>query len=273
MIALGDGFAINTYSYTQTMTAAGCLRHLAALGAGEIELMIFPGHLWIDADRQELREIRRIVEGEGLRLASLNTTNIDLNIAGAAAEMRAYSLDMVEAFVRLAGELEAPGFILGPGKPNPLFPLPFDTLRDHFFTALDRLLPIARESGVELWAENMPFAFLPDLPRLQQTLDDYGAPEIGICYDVANAHFIGEDPAAGLGNVGERLKLVHVSDTGRQVYRHDAIGMGDIDFAAVGRALAMSSHAKPPVLEIISVQPDQDFAAASGALRQRGYFS
>lgn len=272
MSGLADGFAINTYSYTQTMTAAGCLRHLARLGARDIELMIFPGHLWIDADRHELAEIRRIVTEEGLKLTSLNTTNVDLNIAGAAAEMRAYSLDMVEAFVRLAGELEAPGFILGPGKPNPLLPLPFENLRGHFFAALDRLLPVAQESGVELWAENMPFAFLPDLPRLRQVLDDYGASGIGICYDVANAHFIGEDPAAGLAGVGGRLKLVHISDTGRQVYRHDAIGRGDIDFAAVGQALTVSGHAKAPVLEIISSQPDADFAAARNALLQRGYF-
>lgn len=271
MTRIGDRFSINTYSYTQTTTAAECLRKLAAMGARGIELMAFPGHLWIDDSKATLAEIRTILDGEGLELSSLNTANIDLNITGASAEMRDFSVGLVEHFLRIAGEIGAPSFILGPGKANPLFPLRFDLLRDHLFRALDRLLPVAATHGVELWAENMPFAFLPDLSRLLATLDAYGASDMGICYDVANAHFIGEDAAEGIARLGSRLKLFHISDTGRQVYRHDPIGMGDVDFTTIGSALRRAGHDKPPVLEIISLTPDADFLNAEEALRQRGY--
>ena len=271
MTRIGRHFSLNTYSYTQTMTAAQCLRHLAKAGAEGIELMMFPGHIWIDAERAAFAEIRSILKSEGLRLTSLNTTNVDLNITGAAAEMRDYSLRLVEGFLRVAGEIGAPSFILGPGKPNPLFALPRDIMRDHFFRALDRVLPVARSCGVELWAENMPFAFLPDLDSLLDAVDSYGDPSIGICYDVANAHFINEDPVAGIRRLGERLKLLHISDTGRKVYRHDPIGMGDVDFSRIGQTLKETGVTERPVLEIISRSPDTDLLGAEKALRERGY--
>ena len=43
-------------------------------------------------------------------------------------------------------------------------------------------------------------------------------------YDIANAHFIGEDTNAGLRQVQSRLGIVHLSDTGRQAWRHDPVG-------------------------------------------------
>ena len=44
-------FACNTYSYTVTHDAVHCLTHLADLGFSEVELMMYPGHLWPpDAD-------------------------------------------------------------------------------------------------------------------------------------------------------------------------------------------------------------------------------
>ena len=92
--------------------------------------------------------------------------NIDINVAGAAPEMRAYSLDLLTDTVRLAGELGARGVVIGPGKANPLFPADADELIGHFFAALDRLCPVAESAGTALWVENMPFAFLPAIGEL-----------------------------------------------------------------------------------------------------------
>lgn len=264
-------FAINTYSYTQSMSAADCVRHVAGLGARRVELMTFPGHVWIDASDKELNEITRVAAGEGVGFCSVNTTNIDINIAGAAPEMREYSIRMVSEFIRIAGHIGAPAFILGVGKANPLFPLPKTRMRSYFFEALDQLLPVARQSGVEIWAENMPFCFLPDLDGLLAALDSYGADEIGVCYDVANAHFIGENPADGIRRLGARLKLLHLSDTNRQVYRHAAIGEGDVDFGAVGRVLKDAPLSSLPVLELISSNADFDFQQAPKALAEKGF--
>lgn len=254
----GGEFGINTYSWIQTLSAAECVRALAERGVKSIELMLYPGHLWVTDTENTLRDLRRVIEEHDVSLVTLNTPNIDLNIAAATEGMRNYSVSLNSDYLRLAGELGAKALILGPGKPNPLFPLPAEKMEPHFFRALDVLLPIAERAGVELWVENMPFAFLPDVDGLMESLARYGADEIGVCYDVANAHFIGENPVTGFDRVGARLRLVHLSDTGRSVYRHDAVGLGDVDFAAVGKKIETLGLVQPPMLEIISRDPDRD---------------
>ena len=268
----GQPFAVNTYSYTQSHAARACLAHLAERGYREFELMMYPGHLWpADTDAAARRELWAFVGTSGLRVVTLNMPNLDLNIAGATEEMRGYSLGILRGIVEFAGDLGVPGVIIGPGKANPLFPLPADRLKGHLFRALDELVPRARRAGTALYVENMPFAFLPDADGLMRALDDHGADEVGVVYDVANGVFIGEDPAAGLRRVRDRLRLVHLSDTGRRVYRHDPVGRGVVPFALVPPVLEELGHREPPVLEIISRDADRDIAESAGRLYALGW--
>jgi sugar phosphate isomerase/epimerase len=256
----GDRFSINTYSWTQSSTAVDCVRTLAERGVRSVELMLYPGHLWITDGQEKLDELRREIERSAVSLVTLNGPNIDLNIAAATEEMRKYSIALNSDYLRMAAELNAKALILGPGKPNPLFQMPVEEMEAHFFRALDVLLPIARREGIELWVENMPFAFLPDIDSLLASLDRYGADDIGVCYDVANAHFIDENPVGGFDRVAGRLRLVHLSDTYRSAYRHDPVGSGDVDFAAVAAKIATLDLDHAPMLEIISGEPDRDIA-------------
>jgi sugar phosphate isomerase/epimerase len=260
-------FGANTYSYMRSHDAAACLTRLAELGFDEFELMVHPGHLWpTDLSAQARGDLRRRIETNGWTLVSLNMPNIDINVAAAAPGMRAYSLTLLEDTVRLAGDLSARGVVIGPGKANPLFPAAASELIGHFYAALDRLAPVAQASGTALWVENMPFAFLPAIGELMDALERYGDDALRIVYDIANAYFIGEDFVAGLRRCRSRLALVHLSDTGRQAYRHDAVGLGSVPFAAVPSALAAVGHAARPMLEIISRDPDRDIVASVEAL-------
>jgi L-ribulose-5-phosphate 3-epimerase len=265
-------FGCNSYSYMRLHSAEACLARLADQGFQEFELMVHPGHLWPrELSPEQRRTIRRLIESRGLRLVTLNMPNIDINIAGAAQEMRAYSLDLLTETVRLAGELGARGVVIGPGKANPLFPAEAEELIGHFFAALDQLCPVAKASGTALWVENMPFAFLPGIDGLMAALARYGNDAIRIVYDVPNAYFIGEDFADGLRTCRDRLALVHLSDTGRQVYRHDPVGCGTVPFADVPRALAAVGYRARPMLEIISRDPDRDIVASAGKLAALGF--
>ncbi len=262
-------FGVNTYAYSQSASAADCVRRLAALGFTEFELMIMPGHLWPTDGEGALQGLRNALEGH--TLSTLNTANLDINVAAAAEEMRDYSTTLLRRFIWLAGSLGAKGFVLGPGKANPLFPLPGATLEGYFFRALDILLPVAREAGVGLWVENMPFAFLPEAAGVMGALKRFGADDIGVCYDVANAHFIGEDPREGLRIVQERLELVHLSDTTRSAYRHAAVGRGDVDFAALAAPVAAASPHRLPMFEIIDEEPDEAMVRSADTLAAMGY--
>jgi L-ribulose-5-phosphate 3-epimerase len=265
------GFAVNTYSYIFGGSAADTVARLADQGYGGVELMFFPGHLWpTELDAAKLRGLRQLCEAR-LRLVAVNMPNVDINVAAAAEEMRTYTLNLLVQFVRCAGELGAGGIIVGPGKPNPLFPMPRERMIAYFYRALDRLAPLARQVGTKLFVENMPFAFLPDAESLMRVVDFYGDDSIRVIYDVANAHFIGEAPIEGLRRVSDRLSLVHFSDTTRQSYKHDPLGRGDVPLAGVASAMKELGYTELPMLEVISHNPDADIAESCNRLREAGF--
>jgi L-ribulose-5-phosphate 3-epimerase len=265
-------FGCNTYSYTIAYSAEDCLVRLADLGFAEFELMMYPEHLWPpETSGAQRAALRRLIAGRDLHVVTLNMPNIDMNVAGASAEMRRYTLDLLRQIVQLAGDLEVPGVVIGPGKANPLFPAPRERLDGYFFAALDELVPLAKKVGTALWVENMPFAFIPDIEGLMQTLDRYGDDDIGIVYDVANGHFINENLAVALRQCRKRLKLVHLSDTGQQVYRHDPVGAGNVPFAEVPPVLEEIGYKRLPMLEIIAPDAEKDILASADKLAAMSY--
>lgn len=272
MTRAGAAFAVNTYSYTMSHTVRDCLAGLADRGFDTFELMMYPGHLWpAELGPSARRDLRRFIESNGLTVTTLNMPNIDLNVAGAAAEMRAYTLANLCSVVQLAGDLGVPGVVLGPGKANPLFAAPLERLTGYFYAALDVLEPLARNVDTTLYIENMPFAFLPGIDALLTALDHYGSDRIGVVYDVANGHFIHEDIGDALRKCRHRLKVVHLSDTGQQLYRHDSIGLGTVDFAPIPVVLAEIGFTPKPMFEIISPNPDRDIEASASGLLGAGW--
>jgi L-ribulose-5-phosphate 3-epimerase len=260
---------INTYPYMADGPALDCIKRVAGNGHTTVEIMMYPGHFWPDEmSRSNRSALRSVCEEEGVRVISTNIPNIDINLAGASREVRDYSLGLISGLIDLSGEIGSKFTILGPGKANPLMPLPTEVLTSHFRGALDRLAPLAEAAGVTLLVENMPFAFLPDAESLFDTLEAYGNPKIGIIYDVGNGHFIGEDPADGLRTVKSRLGLVHCSDTFRTVYRHAPIGQGDLPLSKTLSALDEINYREPLILEIISEHPDRDIAHSVRRVRE-----
>ncbi|MGA2963968.1 MAG: sugar phosphate isomerase/epimerase family protein [Candidatus Korobacteraceae bacterium] len=271
MSTAANNFYINTYSYKLDRSALDCVNSLSEQGYRGIELMMYPGHLWpAEIDAAGRRELRMAAERAGLRIVSINMPNIDINIAGATKEMRAYTLGLLTNFVELAGDLGAPWVILGPGKANPLFMPPKETLLGHLYAGLDRLCPVAKAVGTKLLLENMPFAFLPTAQELLSAIGHYGNPDIGIIYDVANGHFIGKDPCEELRSVKHLVELIHFSDTSRKLYKHDPVGMGDVPFASVPPVMAEIGYKELPVLEIISRDPDTEIAESARRLAALG---
>lgn len=250
-------FAVDTYSYTLRCPVRDCLRRLAELGFREFELQMYPGHLWpAHIDKPSRRELKDFLAGNGLTVTTLNMPNIDLNIAAATDDMREMSLRILRQVVELAGDLGAEGVIIGPGKANPLLPMPFDRLVEHFYRALDELVPLAEAACTSIFVENMPFAFLPGIQELLNALDTYGDASIGVVYDVANGHFVKEDVPSALRACAPRLRAVHLSDTDQSVYKHAAVGLGTVDFRVLPKVLSEIGFTRRPILEIIATDPD-----------------
>jgi sugar phosphate isomerase/epimerase len=266
-----SAYAINSYSYIYTQSARDCIDLLANEGHHTFELMLFPGHLWpSELDVGQRLALRKHIDSRGLRIMTLNIPAIDVNLAAAAREMRAYSLGILADGVRLAGELGAK-ILFGPGKPNPLFPMEVPRMMEHFYAALDRLLPLAKDCGTKILIENIPLCFLPDADSLMAALDDYGDASVGVVYDVANAVYYRENPTAGLRRVRDRLELVHLSDTGLDAYRHSAVGTGVVPFASLPPVLKEVGYSETPLLEIITRDPAHDIPDSIAKLSAMGW--
>jgi sugar phosphate isomerase/epimerase len=265
-------FAANTYSYTLEYPVRACIERLAARGFREFELMMYPGHLWpAHIDGKGRRELKDFMAGEGLRVGTLNMPNVDLNIAAATDEMRTMTLGILRGVVGLAGDLGADGVVIGVGKANPLFPMPREKMVAHFYKALDELVPLAQEKGTAIFVENMPFAFLPKIDEMLEAIERYGDQRVGVVYDVANGHFMKEDVSEGLRKCAPRLRVVHLSDTNQAVYKHDAVGLGTVDFRPVPAVLAEIGFTNKPVLEIIAPDPDAAIGDSVRRLSELGW--
>ncbi|MSO93321.1 MAG: sugar phosphate isomerase/epimerase [Rhodospirillales bacterium] len=268
----GFEIGVNTYSYTYSHRALDCLLHLKALGYRAFEILSTPPHFWPPAlDGQARLDIPRALREEGLRILSFNHPSLDHNLVSPMPEMRRYTVERFLEFIRLAGEWGVPWIILVPGRVSPLFPAPRPWLEEWFGEGMRTLAEAAKQAGVQLLIENVPTAWLPKADEVAAMLDALAIPELGVCYDVANAAFIGEDPAAGLKRLGSRVRVVHLSDTGRDRWRHDPVGRGSVDFRAFAAALRDIGYKGPSMLEIVSPTPDVDIPESHGRLVPLGW--
>jgi len=221
-------------------------------------------------DKPARRDFKDFLAANDLAVTTLTLPSIDINVAAATSEMRSMSLDMLAQVIELAGDLGAEGVVIGPGKANPLLPLPFEDLINHFYNALDELLPVAESACTSIFVENMPVAFLPGMRDVVNALDAYGDASIGVVYDVANGHFIKEDIADALRACAPRLRAIHLSDTGQDSHRHAAVGLGSVDFHVLPDVLEQIDFTRRPILQIIAGDPDDAIEDSARRLHSIG---
>lgn len=261
---------VNTYGYIWSTPMPDCVRALHALGYDDFELVVNPPHLDLEWPRAERRAQGLALRDDGIRLRSLNLPSLDTNLASSMARMRDYSVQVFHDAIDLAADLGIGHLVTVPGRMSPLLPPGLEARQDWLRESLSALLPHARDVGVELALENVPFAALPDAASLGAFVRQLG-PGAGVCYDAANAHFIGESPAAGLRLLRDLVRIVHLSDTTRTAWRHDAVGRGDVPFAEVASALDAIDFTGVCMLEIIDPSPTAAIVRSHAALAPLGF--
>ena len=263
---------VNSYSYIWDLSADDVLRRYAALGYRDFELMAAPPHLWPSQHSPAARAAtRRLAEELGVRIVSLNAPSLDQNLVSPVGEMRAYTVQMFRDLITLASDLGASHVVTVCGRIHPLFAPPRNLVEGWLHAGLEEIIPHAKAAGIRLALENIPMSAMPLADDLVNLVQTFGPDVLSICYDVANAEFAREDPAEGLVKVRQHLELVHVSDTGRDAWRHDPVGMGQVDFAGAAAALREIGYRGPTMMEIISLNPDVDIADSHRKLAACGW--
>jgi L-ribulose-5-phosphate 3-epimerase len=261
----------NTMSFMWWAPAREALETLAREGYRRFEVMAQPPHLNPMMNRGEVAAFAKFLRDAGLSVETVNLPSLDTNLASASPEMRDYTVRLFERLIAIAEAIGASGVITVTGRVNPLIAPPRRDLEGWFDEAFARVLRAAEPTGMRLLLENIPMGVYPRADQLIWYADRIGSPLVGICYDIANAHFIGEDTAAGLRQVRGRLGIVHLSDTGREAWRHDPVGRGSCDFAGFGTALREIGYAGTSMLEIVADPPVEHIVASHRRLADWGW--
>lgn len=269
--------AASTFPFLYSDSGLDALKRLKRLGFDRYEMMIFPPHCWpAEMSAEDRRAIGAWLGDTGGRITSFCYPLLDNNPNGVDRLMRRYTLDRYREAIDLAAEWGCPWVVAIPGPVNSLINPPYDWMRGWFVEGVQDLVAHAKGTGVGLLLENVPFTFLPTAADMKAAAADIG-PEVGINYDVCNGAFINEDPAEAIRMLGALVKNVHISDSGRDEFKHEKLGTGIVEPAPVAAALDEIGYEGVTVLEIIADaldpenDPEGDIVASRATLAGAGW--
>ena len=264
--------AVNTYSYIYRLSAPDSVHHLLGLGFKRFELLFNAGHIWVsDLEPSSRNAPPTWLTNEGAEIVSFNLPIMDHNLTSPNPDTRLFTYERFLELIELASVWSVPYVVLVPGKVSPLLPAPATSLLGWFIDGVSALAEVASQCGTKILIENVPATFAPLASDLTKVLEKLNDNRVGVVYDVANGMFAGEDPAAGLKLLGDWIELIHLSDTGKNLWRHDPVGTGEVDFRSVAEAIHSIGFSGQSVMEIISSNPDHDLLESRRLLAQWGW--
>ncbi|MGM4875186.1 sugar phosphate isomerase/epimerase family protein [Bradyrhizobium sp. 956_D2_N1_5] len=261
----------HTFGFAWDCAAEEAIEQLAAAGYRTIQLMATPPHFdpWLE-DAARTQRIRALIERHGLSLLALDLASSDINLASPAPHVVDFAVEAYAAAIDRAAELGARWICVGSGRRHALLAKANARLMPSFRDAIARIHDKATRAGVPIILENHPQGLLASAADIVRFLDAEGYADMPVIYDVANAVAVGEDPVEGLRTLWRHLGIVHLSDSPKGQWRHDPIGSGEIDFAALAAELRQRAYGGKIVLEILSERPLQDIGEGAEALRRQG---
>ena len=269
--------AASTFPFLYSHSGQDALKHLASQGYTNFELMTFPPHLWpASMTPSQKHALKSWLDGEGLKVTSFCYPLLDNNPNSTCPIMRRYTLDRYKEKIDFAAFLGCPYVCAIPGPVNSLINPPYAWMREWFVEGMKELVAHAKGSGTEVILENVPFTFLPTAKDMLDVANDID-PSVGINFDVCNSAYIREDPAQAIRMLGHRIKNVHISDSGYEVFKHDRLGTGMVQPGPAAEALREIGYTGLTVLEIITdacqpgSDPDGDLAASHDILARHGW--
>jgi sugar phosphate isomerase/epimerase len=136
---------------------------------------------------------------------------------------------------------------------------------------LKKLCRLAEDAGVDLAVEPEPLLVVDSSEDMIKLLQAVDSPRLRVNFDIGHAQVTDDDPAASICRLGSAIVHVHLEDIQNRVHRHLMFGEGEMDFAAIRRALADIGYQGPYVADLFG-QPDPPAAAESALAMMRQLF-
>lgn len=135
---------------------------------------------------------------------------------------------------------------------------PYEVAYANALAALSELKPVAEETGVAIGIENVWNKFLLSPLEMRDFVDEIGSSQVGVYFDAGNVILTGY-PEQWITILGERIKRVHFKDFKRDVGNLDGfcdLLEGDVDYAAVMKALRAIGYDRSVVAEFFAAEDD-----------------
>jgi sugar phosphate isomerase/epimerase len=158
-----------------------------------------------------------------------------------ALSVRKTKTEYVKNVIDLAREIGAPSVCTASGiRP------PGTSDREAFLrmgAALEEILDHAsRAPKIRVGLEYEPGFWLGDLASTMRVVRELDHPLLGFNLDIGHAWCVGDDLEKAIGEAGPRIWNLHVEDIKGRVHEHLIPGRGDLDFAAMFRALERAKY-------------------------------
>ncbi|MBM4017077.1 MAG: sugar phosphate isomerase/epimerase [Planctomycetes bacterium] len=282
--------AFSTNAYTKFTLPEACDR-IAAAGYRAVEVLADSPHAWPpEYSEHQARRLRERLDSLGLRCVAVNgntamgyfrplpqALTFEPSLISPSEVHRQDRLRIIRRVMALANVLGAPVVTVTGGRPGDLEALglpvgPPDVLRRRLLGGLEEVVRMADLAGVEVALEPEPGQFLETTADLAALLDEVDHPRLGANLDVGHARCAGDDPAESARVLGRRLKHLHLEDIQGRRHYHLIPGLGEIDFAAIRRALDDIGYAGAAAVELYTYADEPDRAAAESLTVLRPLF-
>jgi sugar phosphate isomerase/epimerase len=244
---------VNTYSWLWNDSLENAVRAIGESGYFTgIEFLVSPPHFYLSEYRPGMyKELKKIIEGYGMEVLSVNIPSLDINIASPFPEMRVMTIDLYKRLSIVAEELGAKILLIVPGKRHPLLPPDFDLIYSYARDSVQQVIDYTKYTDLTIGIETLPSKFIDTLAQLRDFVRDFNDRRVKIVFDAANV-FTYEDPAQALKTVGDDLCLLHLSDTKTTKWEHSVLGTGDLDSKSFVQSAIEIGYNGYLVLEIIN---------------------
>ena len=245
--ALRVGMTTFGFLYRASLEAA--LEAIARSGYRLVEIAPVPPHLYVgDFGAARRRQIKELLDAGGLTCVSINP--VELNLISTNPALSAVALDQYRRSIAIAHELGATVVVVIAGRQSVLIPMPRADALSAAAEQIGRLVPEARNAGITLAVETVPYGLTDTAAEAAALVDAIGDDHVGIALDAANV-FGRETPEASVHAAGDRLRIAHLSDSWRSRWAHTSLGGGEVDLERFVEALRQSRFSGPSIYELV----------------------
>ena len=222
----------NGLANTQSIESA--LAQTKTYGFDALELGISTeGVLTTKTSKAECAQIRKTINESGIFVDSL-TNGLSWGVSPTSDDeaTRKYSISLHKDAIQVASDLGCKAFLFVPGvvkSPISSEIVRYDKALDRIRDAINQLLPIAEDLGVDICMENVWNGFFYSPIELRDFVDSFSSNKLGVYLDVGNLIGCQQHPPHWIELLNSRIKRVQIKD-----YRENFDWTGSFSFCDLG---------------------------------------